>query len=812
MKRWQKVVLAVVAIVAVVLIVASFILDGVLTSKAHEEAQTLSQQWKRPVEIGSVKIRLLTGLGARVSKVEIGPAKGESAPLVELQDVEVRVDLLALFKGVEVHDLEVRGLTVNIERLPDGKTNLERFQDGQAEKPKKAEPAANAPSDLSWLRIDHAALREGKIALLDKHRTLAIEHLDVTVDDLRAGKPLEVVLKAAVLAKSQNLELHLKAAPLPPTLMPTPTQLALKVDPPIDLAPLGPFAGKSVGLEGGKLEADFAAQLGAAVSGGEGKTDVKGTVKLLALQFRGGKPFDATLEADVKGDAAKGDVQIDKLALAAGPAAITGHGGARGLESAAPRIEGLEIVSRELDPEKLAAYYPPLRKQLGTTIAGPVGLSVKGSGTALELRVDLTPVKLVLPQQLAKAAGAPMVLVAHLNGAAKFDAKADLAGVDLRPGESLDKAPGQRLDLALQGTRSGPRLELADLKLHLLDDELEGRGFYESKGPAKKFDVQLQSSHLDLDKLLLPSGKKKERKPPDPKMFAGLEGHGKAQIDKLTYKKQPMTRIVADISLHDDHLKLDTAQLEAFGGTAAASGTELRLAHPEEPFHLLARLDSVALENLLALATEHKLLSGKFNGKIDLRGAGEWSKTLAGNVDGHVLDGVFYGKDLVASVSGPLAKALPFGLAGKEGQGGSTSLGKDLPIGVTIDKGVARLKNPIKIATPQADLTFSGGMRIDGQLDLPGTVALAPDTVAAITGGKVKPAQPLPVNLKLIGPAWSPTVTELDLKPAVGEIVKQGGSALVQKALGVDASQAEQQAEKKVEEEAKNRLKGLFGK
>ena len=98
----------------------------------------------------------------------------------------------------------------------------------------------------------------------------------------------------------------------------------------------------------------------------------------------------------------------------------------------------------------------------------------------------------------------------------------------------------------------------------------------------------------------------------------------------------------------------------------------------------------------------------------------------------------------------------------------------------------------------------------------------------------MKPAQPIPVNLKLIGPAWSPTISDLDLKPAVSQIVKEGGAALVGKALGVDSSQAQAAAEqkaqavqqqaqqkaqqeaeaqkKKVEEEAKNRLKGLFGK
>ena len=68
----------------------------------------------------------------------------------------------------------------------------------------------------------------------------------------------------------------------------------------------------------------------------------------------------------------------------------------------------------------------------------------------------------------------------------------------------------------------------------------------------------------------------------------------------------------------------------------------------------------------------------------------------------------------------------------------------------------------------------------------------------------------------------------------MNEIVKQGGAALVGRAFGVDSSKAQQAAEqkaqkvqdeaqkraeaeaaaqkKKVEEEAKNRLKGLFGK
>jgi AsmA protein len=875
MKRWQKVLAIVAAAVIVAVVALSLVLDSILTSKAREEAQKLSQQWGRPVAVGGVSTKLITGLGVRVSDVQIGAAQGEGAPLLDLKRIEVRMALLraALSRGksVEINSAEVQGLTLNIVKLPDGSTNLEKLQEKMTAgvEPKKEEPAEKTQTDLSFLRVDHAALREGKVVFIDRtkgaQRELSIQHLEVTVDDLRAGKPLEIVLKAAVLAEKQNLELRLKTAPLPETLAPTPTTLVLRVDPPIDMGALGPFLGKDVGLESGTFDADFDAQLGAAVPGGSGATTVKGTIKLAALQFagaEGGRKLDVTLDTDLKGDAGAGDVQIDKLRLDFGPAGIAGHGRAKGLTSPTPRIEGLEITGHDLDPARLAAYYPPLRKMIApNTVSGPVGLQLKASGTqaaqSLELRIDLTPVKLVVPEQLAKAAGAKMTLVAHAKGGAsgggpmKFDARLDLEGVDLRPGKSIDKKPGQRLDLALDGMRTAgkssanpeQRIELSDLKAHILDDELEGHGFVEMKGAGAKkttkFELLLASSGLDLDKMLIPStAKEKEEKPLDPKAFAGLSGHASVKIDKLTMRKQTVTGIVADVTMVEDQIKVNTAQLKAFGGSASADGTEVRLAHPKEPFHVIAKLENVGLDNLVALSTDHKLLSGRFNGTIDLKGGGQELKdlaqTLAGVLEGHVLDGVFHGKDLVASVTGPLAKSLPYGVAGKEGQGGSTTLGKDLPFGVTLENGLAKLKNPIKISRPEAEMSFSGGIRVDGTLEMPGTVSLTPQTIAALTGGKVKPAQSIPISLKLVGPAWSPSVTDLDLKPAVSQIVKESSAAAVGRALGVDASKAQEAAtqraedvqkqaqqkaaeeaekqKKKLEEEAKNKLKGLFGK
>src|SRR2546430_17635222 len=126
------------------------------------------------------------------------------------------------------------------------------------------------------------------------------------------------------------------------------------------------------------MDADFEAQLGAAVCGGSGPTSVEGAIKLAGLRFagaEGGKKLDVTLDTDLKGEADAGDVRIDRLRLDIGPAGITGKGAAKGLKSPSPRIEGLEIVSHDLDPARLAAYYPPLRKSRGNMLPGPDGPS-----------------------------------------------------------------------------------------------------------------------------------------------------------------------------------------------------------------------------------------------------------------------------------------------------------------------------------------------------------------------------------------------------------------------------------------------------
>jgi AsmA protein len=277
-----------------------------------------------------------------------------------------------------------------------------------------------------------------------------------------------------------------------------------------------------------------------------------------------------------------------------------------------------------------------------------------------------------------------------------------------------------------------------------------------------------------------------------------------------------------------------TASIQGLGGTIDAGGTRLKLADPKAPWHVVTKVRGVDLEKAAAMSSPRKVLAGRFDGDVTLDGRGQelsdLTKTLSGLLQGHVANGQFYGKDIIASAAAPVMGALPSALRGKVPQSGVTDFGKDLPFGITINDGWARLKEPIKTSTPQAEMSFTGGVRLDGTLDMPGTVSLTPATVEQITGGRVKLSTNVPIGLRLVGPATHPTIADIDIKGAVEAIVKSAGSSLISGVLGGPADQkkgeaqqvaqqkqqqleqkAQQQADK-AKQEAANKLKGLFGR
>lgn len=886
-RRWPYVVGGLAVLLVAVVAVGLWRLDALLLQRARDEAAHYAQQLGRPVEIGAVSTRLLPSVGVEVSKVSVGAAEGEQVPLVELQRLSVAVALWPALtsrgKDLQVKDAELSGLTVNVVRLVDGTTNVSRVQEKLAQQPAApAEPtpppAEEAPAqDLSGVHVDRAALTDATLRFIDRQgaqaRELAITHLDVEVKDLHAGKPLRVVLNAAVLTAQQNFHVTLDTAPLPPTLVPVPERVVIKSEP-IDLSPLGPFLGPDVGLQAGTLQADWTAQLGSAVPGGSGPTNLQGGLHAQGLRFtgsEGGKALDVVLDTDVTGDLKAGDLTLNKLLVQLGPARLTGKGQVKGMLTPSPVVKDFELLGQNLDPALLAEYYPPLRKSLGTQVAGPVGFVVRGEGTqqaqALTAETDLTPVRLRLPEQLNKEAGAPMKLTARLSGAAasggalRFDVKAELAGVDLRPGGQLDKRPGQPFSLDLAGTyqpsstKTPMKAELSRMNVVLRESTLSGTASVAIAGQGAKktttFALAVKSPRLDLDSLRLkseastaPASDKptsKAEAPADPQRFHGLRGDIRLEVGWLKMNEMELSNVVAQLKMVDDLITVEHFSTGVFGGTLAASGSSVRLGPvtAQRPFELKAEAKGIDMAQALANRVPRKVLGGKFDGQLDFKGVGyeaqDLQERLAGAMQGSLQGGVFFGADLPATVAGPLVKALPF--AGKVvNSEGETKLADQLPFGLKIENGVARLSKPLTWTRPEAAMSFEGGIRLDGTLDLTGTVNLTPPLVQKLTLGKVTPNEPLPVPLKLGGKAWSPEVKEVNVTPAVTTLAKLAAVSVATGLLGDKGKEVgkllntppsnlgqaagpqvqqttQQQADalrKKAEQEGKKQLQNLF--
>jgi AsmA protein len=290
--------------------------------------------------------------------------------------------------------------------------------------------------------------------------------------------------------------------------------------------------------------------------------------------------------------------------------------------------------------------------------------------------------------------------------------------------------------------------------------------------------------------------------------------------------------VVVRVKVDEDRVTFDEARLEAFGGTVSAKGTTAKLAGPDQPFEVALDLNDLAGAKALKILSKRDVIDGKLDATVKLTGKAAdpsaIAKSLSGDLSGVLGDGVFKGGDLIASVAGPLAAKLPFS-ATKLQDRGATLLGKELPFSFKLADGVAALTKPLAFdAGGQGKVSIEGGVGVDGTLHMPTTLALSPELIAKLTGGRAKPKEPLPVAFQLSGPAWKPRIEGLKLDAAATAIATQAATGALGRAVGVEGGDPKALAEKKkaeaeakareeterrrrqVEEEAKKRLEGLL--
>jgi hypothetical protein len=326
---------------------------------------------------------------------------------------------------------------------------------------------------------------------------------------------------------------------------------------------------------------------------------------------------------------------------------------------------------------------------------------------------------------------------------------------------------------------------------------------------------------LDLDDFLpaKQEGPARASKPAaQPSMLVKVQGRARLQVERGRAQGIDYQDLKADLSLADGRLRAHALEVGVFGGKFSGAGSELPLAGEQQPFIARGRVASLDVAALLArFAPGTKVLGGALSADIDLSGRGtrpiDLARTLTGTLSGAVANAQFLPAALLDPVTKSLAHAVKVpslsALLAQADQRVAAlrdhTIG-DLAGAVRFASGALEIVRPLEAHAAYGALSLGGKLHLDGRADLNGTVAIAPEVVNAIAGGRITLGQALPVKLRVTGPLRSPRIspTELDAPAKVlatafaRSTVAEGAKEQIQKATGTDVEKAKEAAGRKL--------------
>lgn len=533
--NWKRIVgysvAALAALVLVTLAVAAVRVEAWASSQADTFEAQWSAQLERPVRIGELDVSPFSGV-VQIAGFEVGAGEDEpeAAPeALTLDHVSVDLGMLRTLSSFGTHpyveSIALRGLQVNVVRLPDGTLNWQRISErldrGQSQQRQEA-PNERVQNTV----VDVARLDDGEVAFIDlareggelrKQREARISAIDLLIEDAGYEQGMSMALQAAVLAQEQNLQLRASTSGVPEqggaAAAPEIRELNLHMAP-TELAPLAPFLaalgdGAGSTLEQGVLSADFV------VNGGQAKTTAEGSIALANARFGRGERFDAQLALDLVADADAGRVDVNRAVLKAGEMSLVANGRVSGLGEV-PQVQDVSVRSEGLSFDRIRALYPAFDRITDPAeLGGAFAITATGAGGAeaqqVELELNMTPASVVVPERFRKPAGTPLVLHAELDAR---DDVVDVSELALQLAEFRMVGRGQVRDLRGDAARFQMRFETpspeAGSLLRLLPEvasaigkgrEVPGKLAItgEAEGTSESFTAQAELALSELD-------------------------------------------------------------------------------------------------------------------------------------------------------------------------------------------------------------------------------------------------------------------------------------------------------------------------
>jgi AsmA-like C-terminal region/AsmA family len=575
---------------------------------AHIEAAL-----QRQVDVGAVRLQLLSGLGVGLEDVTIDNPPGWQQPyLMKAGRLSVKVAWRPLLRRqVEITKLLLSDGEIIIERDAQGRLN---FPDLAVSTPKSTEtlPAqAHRSTDaegtqarsnaLAALSVSDMTLQKMQITFADRmiipgqETITALRNVQLQLHDVALGTPIPIDLMATMSTDdSQNIRVHGRVGPIPENVVVESVPLnihLLATD--VHLDQFTPYLGANVPLSQGRLGADITV---------EGHIDrslhITSTLSLADAMLRAGSMRDAlralptlTSTQDITVDLLTGQAELTDVVINVSGVQATIKGMVHKLTTT-PELD-LRLATNAFAPGALLSQFP----DVGSMLPAPTDLR----GT-VQLQATLT--------------GTPHDL--------HSEAQVDLHEIALRSGVFSGGAQGSG-GVLLETDQANVRLVV-----HAVNTDAP-RVHIDAGVQRLSFDQQ--GTHTPTSIPDLQSAPTTET-PPSTPMLPPVTLNGRVSIAEGRLRKLNFQQMTADFNLFKGILKT-THQMTLYGGSYQGA-MQVDLA-PSEPSYTLdakfAGLDVGQLVN--ALTPAKNVLLGIVDTDMRLVGQGmTWdviNKTLSGN-------------------------------------------------------------------------------------------------------------------------------------------------------------------------------------
>lgn len=511
---------------------------------------------------------------------------------------------------------------------------------------------------------------------------------------------------------------------------------------------------------------------------------------------------------------------IEKADVRMGKTRVSARGRADNLDKASPTLD--------IKVDTLDVAFDDVRAAVPAASALPAGghlyASVAVTGDPNEQRslsVDVKGLKVTAAKNIIEGQ-------ASVKDLSDPDINVDLTKVDLNFDELRKLAKN---DAIPQGgiLKARVKAEGRPNKLHTMKVAVEDLDttIYNSRvqGYARiqdldrpNFDIKLTGDKLDINSLIAQTkGDKKEEKPKEPEVKSDNEhglsstqralvkrfnGKADVRVGKVLYDAYELNKVTAVARMQQGVLTFDELSFLTLGGSFKANGTSLDLGAEYLGSNVKVDIDSLDLDKLLGVAANKKgLMAGRVSLSTALTTRGMTGKDLAKSLEGPLelnsKEVTLAGFNLMGGVMDRVGKVVPFVKAvGPAAVLAKQPTGlKDLLAKVQFSNGKVVLPKPAVARTPFGDLSMEGSGDWDKKLNLVGTLDISPDTVAGMTGGKIRPKNSVKTPVRIGGTTDRPVVEGVDVEA----FLKNAGVPDVAGAI----KEAAEEAHRKMEEEAR---------